>query len=82
MAFAARAGFATIHGPVASSAWGRQSWEPFRAIAFDGATPTYRNPVATEDRLVQRALLSLRGLTCGDSFGESFFQTSYPRSPE
>lgn len=55
MAFAARAGFPTIHGPVATSAWGKQSWEPFRAMAFEGATPTYRNPTGSEDRLVQRA---------------------------
>lgn len=55
MAFAARAGFTTIHGPIAASPWGKQSWEPFRALAFDGATPTYSNPVATDDRLVQRA---------------------------
>jgi muramoyltetrapeptide carboxypeptidase len=55
MAFAAQAGFTTIHGPNASSAWGKASWEPFRALVFDGATPTYRNPVASDDRLVQRA---------------------------
>jgi muramoyltetrapeptide carboxypeptidase len=55
MAFAARAGFTTIHGPNASSAWGKQSWEPFRALVFDGATPTYTNPEAHDDRLVQRA---------------------------
>lgn len=55
MAFAARAGFTTIHGPTASSAWGKQSWEPFKALAFDGATPTYSNPEAHDDRLVQRA---------------------------
>jgi muramoyltetrapeptide carboxypeptidase len=55
MAFAARAGFTTIHGPVASSRWGRYSWDAFRAVAFDGATPTFANPEAHEDRLVQRA---------------------------
>jgi len=55
MAFAAKAGFTTIHGPTASSAWGRQSWEPFKALVFDGATPTYHNPPGTDDRLVQRA---------------------------
>lgn len=54
MAFAVRAGFPTIHGPNAGSAWGKLSWDSFKSIAFDGATPTYRNPVATEDRLVQR----------------------------
>lgn len=55
LAFAAHAGFTTIHGPNASSGWGRKSWEPFRALAFDGAMPLYRNPEVTEDRLVQRA---------------------------
>jgi muramoyltetrapeptide carboxypeptidase len=55
LAFAVRAGFPTVHGPNANSAWAKQSWDSFRAIAFDGATPTYRNPDATDDRLVQRA---------------------------
>lgn len=55
LAFAARAGFTTIHGPNASASWSRASWEAFRAVAFDGATPTYANPAGTEDRLVQRA---------------------------
>jgi muramoyltetrapeptide carboxypeptidase len=54
LAFAARAGFTTIHGPNASSAWGKASWEPFRALVFDGATPTYRNPPSLDDRLVPR----------------------------
>ena len=54
MAFAARAGFATLHGPTAGSSWSKTSFDSFRSIAFDGATPTYVNPVADEDRLVQR----------------------------
>jgi len=54
LAFAARAGFATIHGPNAGSSWSKLSWNSFRSIVFDGATPTYLNPEATEDRLVQR----------------------------
>jgi muramoyltetrapeptide carboxypeptidase len=54
LAFAARAGFTTIHGPNVSSAWGKASWDPFRALVFDGATPTYSNPVSVEDRLVPR----------------------------
>ena len=54
MAIAAKAGFVTLHGPNAGSAWGKASFENFRALAFEGATPTYRNPVAVEDRLVQR----------------------------
>lgn len=55
LAFAARAGFPTIHGPNAASGWPRFSWDAFRAIAFDGATPLLVNPVAHEDRLVQRS---------------------------
>jgi len=55
LAFAARAGFTTIHGPNAASGWGKLSWDSFRAVAFDGATPTYVNPVGTEDRLVPRS---------------------------
>lgn len=54
MAFAARAGFTTIHGPNAGSAWGAPSWEPFRDLVFNGATPIYTNPVTNEDRLAQR----------------------------
>lgn len=52
LAFAARAGFTTIHGPNAASSWPRFAWDAFRAIAFDGATPTFSNPQRPEDRLV------------------------------
>jgi muramoyltetrapeptide carboxypeptidase len=55
MAIAARAGFTTIHGPNAASAWGDLSLESFRAVAFEGGTPTYRTPQGEEDRLVQRS---------------------------
>jgi len=55
MAFAARAGFSTVHGPNAASSWGKLSWDSFRALAFDGAAPVYTNPVASDDRLVQRS---------------------------
>ncbi|HZG07593.1 MAG TPA: LD-carboxypeptidase [Allosphingosinicella sp.] len=55
MAIAAKAGFTTIHGPNAAGSWGAQSWESFRALAFEAATPTYSNPTPSEDRLVQRA---------------------------
>jgi muramoyltetrapeptide carboxypeptidase len=55
MAIAARAGLTTIHGPNAGGNWGKLSWDAFRAIAFEGETPTLRNPPADEDRLVQRA---------------------------
>lgn len=55
LAFAAKAGFTTIHGPNAASSWGKLSWDAFRAVAFDGGTPTFANPLGTEDRLVQRS---------------------------
>ncbi|MBA4748688.1 MAG: LD-carboxypeptidase [Sphingopyxis sp.] len=54
MAIAAQAGFVTIHGPNGGSAWGKGSLDHFKALAFDGATPTLVNPLAEEDRLVQR----------------------------
>ncbi|CAA9536024.1 MAG: Muramoyltetrapeptide carboxypeptidase [uncultured Sphingosinicella sp.] len=55
MALAARAGFTTIHGPNAASAWGELSRNSFRSIAFGGETPLYSSPAGTEDRLVQRS---------------------------
>lgn len=54
LAFAARAGFTTIHGPNASSGWNRFSWDAFRAVAFEGATPTLRAAEGAENRLVPR----------------------------
>ena len=55
LALAARAGFTTIHGPNAGSSWPKFSWDAFRAIAFDGATPTLVSPVVNEDRLAPRS---------------------------
>lgn len=55
LAFAAKAGFTTIHGPNAASSWGKLSRDAFRAVAFDAETPTFANPPGTEDRLVQRS---------------------------
>lgn len=54
MAIAAKAGFNTLHGPNAGSAWGKASWDAFYPIAFDAATPTLVNPEGGEDRLAQR----------------------------
>lgn len=55
LAFAAHAGFVTVHGPNAASAWGDLSWKSFRSLVFEGATPLYRNPQAEDDRLAQTA---------------------------
>lgn len=54
MAIAAKGGAITLHGPNASSAWGKTSVESFRQVAWDAATPLYTNPATSEDRLVQR----------------------------
>ncbi len=40
LAFAARAGFATIHGGNAMSSWRKASWESLWRLAFAGDTPT------------------------------------------
>ncbi len=54
MAIAAKGGAITLHGPNASSAWGKASVESFRQVAWEAAMPLYANPVASDDRLVQR----------------------------
>ncbi|MCJ8158741.1 LD-carboxypeptidase [Sphingomonas sp. LaA6.9] len=69
LAFAARAGFTTIHGPNAASSWGKQSWDWFRSLVFAGETPIYRNPEATEDRLVPRSGL-IRTFRPGKAAGQ------------
>ena len=46
LAFAARAGFPTIHGPNSAYAWEDISWNSFRQIAFEAGTPTLGNPDA------------------------------------
>lgn len=54
LAFAARAGFATIHAPNAGNSWPKISWESLWHLAFAGATPTFRNPATgTPDPAVQ-----------------------------
>ena len=68
MAIAAKGGAYTIHGPNGSSAWGKSSLESFKAVAFDGAMPLYKNPVASDDRLVQRRFRTQK-LTGGKAQG-------------
>jgi muramoyltetrapeptide carboxypeptidase len=45
LAIAARCGFPTIHSPNASATWHDASWQSFRALAFEAATPTIEVPV-------------------------------------
>jgi muramoyltetrapeptide carboxypeptidase len=44
LAFAAKAGFPTIHAPNAGNGWQEMSMSSFRQLAFDGAMPILRNP--------------------------------------
>lgn len=41
LAFAARTGVPSVHGPNASASWPPAAWHSFHALAFEGATPTY-----------------------------------------
>jgi muramoyltetrapeptide carboxypeptidase len=47
LAFAARAGFPTIHGPNAANSWNEISLGSLQALAFAGEAPTFRNPDAS-----------------------------------
>jgi muramoyltetrapeptide carboxypeptidase len=69
MAIAAQGGAYTLHGPNASSAWGKVSVAAFRDIAFDAGTPLFENPIATEDRLVQRRFRTIK-ITGGKAKGQ------------
>ncbi len=44
LAFQARTGLVTFHGPVGTSAWNDFSVGALRAIVFEGTAPTLRNP--------------------------------------
>ncbi len=54
LALQAKTGVVSFHGPVAASTFGKRTLEYFEPILFDGATPTFKNPVLDDDRLVQR----------------------------
>jgi muramoyltetrapeptide carboxypeptidase len=54
MALQAKANMVSFHGPTALSAWGPVSVASAKTLLFEGGSPTYTNPIANEDRLVQR----------------------------
>ena len=54
LAIAARAGFPTIHGPNAAHSWPDGTWQDFRGLAFEAATPTYSIARNGSGRLSQR----------------------------
>ena len=48
LAFAARAGFPTIHAPNAANSWAKTSWESLWRLAFAGETPVLEPPLVLE----------------------------------
>ncbi len=54
LAFAARVGVASIHGPNASASWPTSAWQSFHALAFEGAVPTYTVPAPPSGFLGRR----------------------------
>ncbi|WP_051048535.1 S66 peptidase family protein [Robiginitomaculum antarcticum] len=54
LALQAKTGLVSFHGPNAASAWGKRTLEYFEPLLFDGAKPTFKNPVLDDNRLVQR----------------------------
>jgi muramoyltetrapeptide carboxypeptidase len=54
LALQARAGLVTFHGTNAASGWGPTSVASFNSLLVNAEAPVWTNPVATEDRLVQR----------------------------
>jgi muramoyltetrapeptide carboxypeptidase len=54
LALQSRANMISFHGPGAASGWGPIAQTSFKEVLVDGATPTWRVPVAEEPRLVQR----------------------------
>lgn len=51
LAFQARTGLVTFHGPVGTSEWNDFSVGTLRAIVFQGTAPTLRNPVEQDSGL-------------------------------
>ena len=48
LAFAARAGFPSIHAPNAANSWAKTSWESFWRLAFAGETPVFEPPAVQD----------------------------------
>lgn len=65
LAFAARAGFPTIHAPNAGNYWGDISWESFWRLAFAGQTPLLAQPKATDEAITTIKSGKARGRLLG-----------------
>jgi muramoyltetrapeptide carboxypeptidase len=53
VAFFAKAGLVTFHGPVGTSTWNQFSTSYFRRVLFSGEAVTFQNPSGTGDNLIQ-----------------------------
>ena len=61
LALAAKTAMPSIHGPNAAHSWPQAAWQSFRALTFDGATPTYAVDQRGSDRLaLARGILTFR----------------------
>ena len=60
LAFAAKAGFPTIHGPNAANSWQKISWDSFWNLAFQGGTPLLGSPppASVEPALQERSTIT------------------------
>ena len=54
LAFAAKAGFPTIHGPNAANSWQEQSWDSLWRLAFTGEMPLLGNPTTSNEDISGR----------------------------
>jgi muramoyltetrapeptide carboxypeptidase len=71
LAFADRAGYATIHGGNATSGWYKQSWESFWRLAFSGEAPLLGGP-ATEAETGRTGRTITGGTARGRLLGGNF----------
>lgn len=69
LAFAARAGFATIHSPNASSRWTSESWNSLWRLAFTGETPVLGGARHEPSSVVPQSRTIRAGLARGRLLG-------------
>ena len=69
LAFAARAGFPTIHGPNAANNWRATSWESFWQLAFAGSSPIFLPLDLSPEDAVQRGLMPFTTIRPGKARG-------------
>lgn len=69
LAFAARAGYPTIHGPNAGNSWRKESWESLWRLAFTGETPTLASPAPDPADPLQQSRWQVETIRAGTARG-------------